>query len=565
MAIIPPDKQWKQPNDGDSLGNVSSTWNIDFKSNRGSVGVSNPLKKVYNDSEIALIDGLAGAISEFDNDVWASHNKMTFVQASGADITDGSLWARDTAAATPDPTSTSDTEVFNNLLLVQEGNNIAAWDGTSWDDNWYGALSGSINLDGTKETFLKTGPDENLYITDDANKVYRLNKDGSTLSTPGAGTLDFSATKYEFTCVTTSSNRIFYGTEDTETEQCVIIEWDMGAQSISANRLHPMGTKRVLSIATDSNDLVVAILSDGSIKYFNGSSFVDYPGANLPESDVLYDNEAIHKNGWTNVDKLLHFLFNPRLDRSEGNLDDSTKSEHQAGIYCLDPQDGFYCRYALTDGANCSQNVSKVGALFARGHKNTKFFASYTLWTDTTTELAELVCEDKTNALASSSWLKLQPLESVEEVIKKITLIHKRLGTGDEMNVYYRRHDEDSIRLAGNWLNSTTFNTTETITGVEKGWVGFTKIGDYFFSTVKNFTDGPPGSRECNVANTNVAANDSGIIELVNYKYMGSVKGGVEMSDLTIPQPVASRQVWIWIELKQAAGNNMQLDYLISD
>ena len=111
MALIPQNKEWKQLNDGDSLGNVSSTWGIDLKNNRGSANVSNPLKKVFDDNDIATFTLAASSIIEFNSRIWATSDRMFYVPTTG-DITDGDLWVRDSEAGTPDPTATSDSVIF---------------------------------------------------------------------------------------------------------------------------------------------------------------------------------------------------------------------------------------------------------------------------------------------------------------------------------------------------------------------------------------------------------------------------------------------------------------------
>ena len=568
MAVIPQDKQWKQPNDGDSLGNVFSTWGIDFDENRGSVSVSNPIKNVFDTSDDADLDSYVADFVDHDSKFWAIADNPFKSAVTSTDLTDGTNWAQDTDSGTPTVSnSTTDSVLFDGKLLVVDGDDIVAHNGTEWSSWWQGTLVQAALLDG-EDYILTVGSDGNLYIVDDGNLVYRVNKSNLAVSKTGAGTLDFSATPYLLKNAVTTSTRTFYGTEDTKGNNAVIIEWDLGTQSISANRIHEMGVKRILVQAV-WNDTPIAILSDGSIKYFNGTSYVNWEGAKLPKTKDNYLGDVIHKNGWDILDGLPHFLINPTVDINDISITEDTSNywNYHAGVYCLDPKVGLYLRYSLTDSTNKHLSVDKVGALHARKDDTTKFFASYELWSNETTRTTHIVAEDITNASSTEGWLLLQPVESVKNLLKKLTLVHKRMGSGDSIDVYYRRHDDDAVRVSGNWLNTTQFNTTDSVSGIERGFVSLSKVGTSggFFSTVKTITSGTTSEVVFNDP-ASVTANDYGVLEFINYKHMGTITNtGVEVSDFTIPQPQRSRQVWVWLKLNQAAGNDLQLDYLLTE
>ena len=132
MPIIPANKQWKQPNDGDSSGNIFATWGADFKTNRGSARVPTGLKNVFDTTDDADLDAYAGQFNEYDGKLWAISNELfeTDVSAVSADITLTANWAQDVTASSPDPGATAtDSVVFDSLLLVQDGVDIFAYNG----------------------------------------------------------------------------------------------------------------------------------------------------------------------------------------------------------------------------------------------------------------------------------------------------------------------------------------------------------------------------------------------------------------------------------------------------
>lgn len=570
--IVPQEKRWIQPNKGTSEGNVHATWNVDFDANRGHLHVSNPLKKVFDTTNDAQLTTTVAKFIEYDSKIFAISNYVFRASASvGSDITLSTQWSQDATSNTPDPGATvTDAVVFDGLLLVQDGNTIKSYNGTTWAD-WWKTTLGQSSLTQGQPFVLKVGSDGNFYTTDGGNKVYRVTPTGTVTKT-GEGTLDFSATPFIIVNGTTTSSRIFYGTEDTAGEDCAIIEWDMSPSSVAANRIHRMGTKRVLCIATDANDMVVAILSDGSVKYFNGDSFVDYPGMHLPKTKYQYQDDVIHKNGWMIHDGMLHFAINPKVDIDEDVFTEVSSQfwNYPAGIYCLDPQVGLYCRYAFRDTTtNLSvPSIGSVGALYSRQHKNTAFFTSFVRYLTASTTRSYIACEDRNNTTQSKAWLILNPFEAYDNVIKKLTLIHKRLGTGDSITVYYRRFDEDPVRVTGVWYDSTTFNTTDSVTGIENDWFVFSKIGAGagYVSQVDSVDEGTTSVITLKDANANVTLNDDGVLEFVNFKKMATItQTTIEWDELAIPDTTKSRHLWIFLEITQAAGNDVELDYIITE
>lgn len=566
MSIIPKDRKWTQTNTGDVGGVLSHSWGVDLNENKGKVQVSNPLKNVFDEVDDTDLQNPVAKFVEYNSKIFAIANKVFKVTSTtGTDITLTANWSQDAVSGTPSPGATvTDAVVFDSLLLVQDGDDIKSFNGTSWASWWKTTLAQSALATGQK-FILKVGPDGNLYITDGGNKVYRVTT-ASTVTKTGQGTLDFSSTTQILNCATTTSSRIWYGTEDSAGENAVIIEWDMGPQSISANKIHEMGVKRVLCMAT-WNDTPIAILSDGSIKYHNGVSFVDWKGAQLPRTNNQYHNSIIHKNGWAIIDNLPHFLINPTVDIDETSIVEDTSNywNYPAGVYCLDPELGLYCRYALIGSTKAQRQVSSLGALFARSHKNTKFFASYDFYNSSLSAKAVIACEDKNNTIDVKGWLGFQPVDSYDEVIKKIDLLHKRLGTGDAINVYVRRFDTESILATGYWYSTTQFNTTDTITGIDEDWFVFSKTVDNWSSTVQSYDDSTTSTVIFKDANTGVAQNDSAVLEFINFKKIASITNTTKEFDVaTLTDTTKSRGVWILLELKQSAGNKIELDYIIT-
>lgn len=559
-----------QPNNGDSNGNLYSTFNIDLESKRGKVRVSEQTKTAFTDADDADFSGYAAAITSYGGDYFAVSDKA--FNTSTSTPTTGWSEASTTGSEPNSGNTIMDAVVFDSLLLVSESTDIKSWNDTTWASWWQGTAGQSALTIGTRH-LMKVGADGNLYITETANKVFRVTPTGTVTKT-GNGTLDFSATALEITCMEPTSNRMWLGTANSGEGECVIIEWDMSPNASTANKLHRIGNVAVRCIAV-FNDTPIAILQSGRVLYFNGASFVEYPGVRFPVKDnVLLDEDFIHPNGWAIIDNQPHFLVTGRINGSSSYIGTALSNWIMpAGIYCLDPEIGLYHRFALGSGATSQDDygmsgIARVGALYALNSTDTKFLCSYEYYlTNGTSQRSVLAYHDLSNSRPGRGFIVTPYLEAYRETWATVEQFHSKLASGEKMKVYYRRSTADTVTLQGAWATTTQFNTVVTGTGIEVGDLALVKTGKGAGQLIRisSVTESAATtSIELEEANTFATAADVAVIEVLPFKYMGAVDNTTrDFHKFNVPATMKARKTQFLLEFRQAAENRMEMDYCI--
>lgn len=580
--FLPQNRDWKQRNDGS--GTIRGSYNVDFDAERGKVRVSKPLRKIFDENETFAgggnsFDGYVAKFNSFPYDgsdaYFALADHIFYTTQTDSDLLDESNWLNDGQSDTPSVNNEqTDSVVFDSNLLVIDGDDIAAYedDGitSSWDASWWQSTIGGSS--GVNFKFLIVGEDNNLYILTENSKVYRVSPSG-TRTESGQGTLDFSATEYTFTCVGKNSTRLFIGFSDGETGRGGVVEWDMGATTLTANRVHKLSS--IPKCIATWDDLVIAVMSDGKIKYFDGTRFVDYTGMKLPKIDGVYDN-FIHPNGWAIIDNYPHFLIKGTefIEGRNNAFDKDTKTSttFPSAVYCLDPEVGFYPRFALTNNNDTQTHyhlpaVHDVGALYSLPSSFTKFLASYEIYTgnESADVLGVVAYYDTQNTNDSKGWLMFTDVEK-SSVSKNIELVHRMLESGCSMRAFYQEKEEDEQNASGVWNNTTHFHTTDTLV-IDDKWVGWVKTGNGAGQLLR--VDSVETSTNTTIVkfkdpNTFVSLNDEANIQFLKFRWMGDIDTTtVDYHTLTFPSASKTRKMRLLLELTQAAGTTTELDYAV--
>lgn len=573
---IPNDKgEFSQPNKGDSQGNIHMTYGIDL--NDGRISVSPQVKKLINNNDQANFSGYAGSIGAYPPLEIFAVSDMAFV----TDLDDPfGVWSESTQLGVitgeePDSGNTiMDSAYFDSLFLVSTSTDIKAWNGATWSSWWNGTL-GEANLVAGDRHLLWTGPNGNLYIVDNGNKVYTVPTVGSPILT-GAGTLDLSATKYEITCAVPTATRSFIGTVDLSGEEAVIAEWDMSPNATTANKFHRVGAKGVRCIAV-WGETVIAILSNGVAKYFDGLSFVDFKKSTrfpVREGYELSSN-FIHPNGWAIIDDMPHFLVNGRVDITNTTFAQSKQAPYQmpSGVWCLDPSIGLYHRFALGTGLSTQEDYGKmqvddVGALYSLQNSASKFLASYEYVLDDESAVKSvLVYHDAANTKPSRGFLMTSFAHGFREMWKKVEAFHKKLVTGEKIKLYYRTEKSDVIGKSGTWATTSTFHILGTSLGIVQNDVAFIKMGNGSgqLLRVQNVSETATVTVVTfEEPNTFVTAGDLGVADFLNFRFMGEVTSTTnDYHAFTVPEQGRRRKTQFLFEFQQAAENTMELDFAI--
>lgn len=572
MITIPSEGKYSQPNSGTRKGNIFASFNIDLSTDPGTLQTSGNVLKRLNTTDNTDFAGYAGSIIQFLGDYYAVSDKA-FKSSTATGTYD-----EETVGAEPDSGNTiMDSTVFDGLLLVSEATDIKSKSsaGGSWSSWWQTTLGAAALTTGTRH-LLHTATDGNLYVTDLGNKLYKVTNTG-TESTSGDGTLDFSATPYQFQCINSTSTRMWIGTKNTSGGEAVIIEWDMSATSNTANKLHKVGSTEVGCIAV-WNDTPIAVLRNGKIKYHNGTTFVDWPNAQFPVAigdEVLLD-DFVHYNGWAIIDNLPHFLVKGGLVTSGDTYADNSASlwNMPSGIYCLDPEVGLYHRFAIGSGASTQDDyghlaVKDVGALYAvNGDTATKFLASYDIYTTGTgTSTTILASNDVARTKPARSWYATTFLTDLKAVWKDCKTFFKKLETGEQVDIYYRYKDQAAINVAGAWASTTQLNTTASIGATAVGDVLIVKNGDGAgVLTTITAVNASSGTTELHLTDAvlGVTVGESCTVNILNFRRLHTItNSNIDWDEAAFPDTKKSLKVQLLFHFRQAASSVMQQEYVI--
>lgn len=581
---IPDDKgKVVQLNDGDNRGNVYASFGIDFDE-AGKVKVNAPTKVFFDKVTDADFSNKVMGFVKYDSD-----KILTFGGGEVRYFTADSYSTYTTSSGvTPTDASADDGAFYNGLILVSDGTTIrSSTNGVSWT-NWWETTLGQVALQASsadEPRIMKVGWNGNLYISDNGNKIYYYTGAGAPVLTEttgvrNKGTLDISLTNELFTCMETSSTRMWIGTKNIGGEAS-LIEWDLSLGSETPNRVHKIGAEAVRAIVI-YEDTPVAILSDGNVKIFDGVKFVDWEimKIRVPKGKKLAFN-FIHRNGWDIIDGLPHIAITGQIDSTGTKYERAAEQEWAmpSGIYCMDPDKGLYHRFAFGAGDYGAAGTTidnygevaatDVGALVAIDSKTGKFLVSYeTMLTDGTYNPA-LAYHTNIDVQGGKGWLATTFAMSFREAWKKIELFHKPLETGCKIEVYSRAENTSGKLLKGNWTGTTEFNAVTTGLDIQAGNLALVKMGNGSGQWLK-----VAGTTESSTVttlsledpNTKATAGDYGTIEVFDFKFMGTIDDTQrDYHDFSVPQSELKRRRQFLFEFTQPAGTDIEVDYIIAN
>ena len=589
---LPQNRQWTQRNDG--TGTLSGTFGVDFEADRGKVRVSKPVLRLfdqntdidrYDDGFVTnnngeKLDRVAQSFVTFDGDFYALANVPYYsgraILGTSSDALDVDKWRAIESTNAPD--STGAGIVWNGkLMVIDNGISAGIIRAGATDNTWstYWANGATINKTSGRIDFIHPAPDGNMYVLDEDNYVHRVKPndtaDFADASSPAnQGTLDFSDRDIAFTCVNSNATRMFIGFSNNSNSRGGVIEWDLSANSVSANRVHDLSAApRCLAVW---DDLIIAVMSDGSFKYFNGSSFVDYEGVQLPKIEGKYDDDFIHPNGWDIIDNMPHFLIKGGKSIEGSNSysrDIEANLNFPSAVYCLDPQVGLYPRFALTNNTGTQSGygvpaVAEVGALKSIDKEFSAFFASFEVYTAENVDIAVIAYHDESNGNDSRGWILYNDIERTQ-TSKNIEMLHRVLKSGNVIKAYYQEYEEDDQIVDGVWGSTTEFHTTDTV-DVDDKWLAWVKAGDGAGQFLRVDSVSGETTKVIKFKDTNTYANlnDFGVIQFVKFRYFGQAdKTTTDFHTLAFPSGAKTRKVKVLYELTQAAGTVNELDYSI--
>ena len=580
-------------NEGDMYGAISYSRGIDFSTEPGRILNSPNALKLTNGNDLATFTAPVSAFAIYDQR-WHGAATKIFRNASGGDVNPTTTWSLDTTTSTPTIQNIEADMVYFDGSLRLSGVNtgdIYTTDGATWSSWWKGTLAQSALSTGDFVP-LCVGPSGHLYILDNQQKVYYVTSTGTVAKT-GGGTLDLSATGYRLQCMRATSTRIWLAGRDTSDGKSVVIEWDASENEASANRIHRPGSNGVMSIVI-WNDSPVLMLTDGTMRFFDGAAFYSLPGARLPAAPAGYvyrpdlvrtstidlSSFTMHPNGSAVIDELPHFLMAMTLRDSSNTNVRAQDPKYYAGVFCYDPEIGLYNRFPIEldpgttgFGANLPIGTTTltVGALQSAPSQKTSFIASCMVHIDGDTR-ALIFSDDKSRSLAARGFFVLNPfVGNGRDLWQKVEVLCSKLkNSSDRILLKYRLGKSANLPFmaTGTLTSSTTFTSTDTDFAdvVEGDWV-YISYGSGAGCTahVSSITNNA-GTYTVTLDESVVGYTSANAIEVIvdNFKRLATIDAqNTDYHDPAIANTESSHTFWLMVELRSAAGSVVELDKVI--
>lgn len=581
-------------NKGDIYGSLSYSRGIDFSTEKGRILNSPTCLKIINENDLPTLTDPIVAFAVSDSR-WYGAGTKVFRNASGTtDPTN--TWALDTSTGTPTTTLLeSDLVYFNGRLRVSGVNtgDIYELNGTTWSSWWKGV--GALNqsaLSTGRFVPLKVAPNGRLYILDNANKVYNVTT-GGTVTKSGNGTLDFSSTGYVFQCMQMSSTRMWLGGRDGATGMGVVVEWDMSLNEATPNKIYSIEGTGVCNVLI-WDDSPVLLLTDGTMRFFDGSSFYRKDGAQLPKAPAGYvyrpdlvrtsflnlSSFNIHPNGSAVIDGLPHYLMSLTLRDSTDTNVRGQDPKFIAGVFCYDPEIGLYNRFPIEVngattgfGANAPISASSItmGALISAPSQKTSFIGSARFNTDGDTR-AVIFSDDKARSLASRGFFVLNPfVGTAKDLWEKVEVFATRFkNSSDRILLKYRlgKSPNFPFMATATQTSTTTFTSTDAnFANVSQGdWVYITYgSGSGCTAHVSTISySAPTYTVTLDEATIGYQANSAIEVIVDNFKRLATIDNAkTDYHAPSVPATEGSHTFWLMVELRSSAGSIVELDKII--
>ena len=453
-----------QANRSETRGSFVEAFSLDINKKFGKINTSKKMIQVLDDDD-DLGGGYPVAFAIFDGYYYCLSSDDLVRCLTSDDPTDSSNWSS-VSEITSAVTSDSDLAVFDDLLLITSGGNIySLTTGDVFASNWD---SGKITNSAGNFTIMHVyrGSGDYVFIAED-NFVHYYN------STAGELIVQLQADQL-VSSINSGVNRVWVGVESTSDSNAYVYEIvpnaitqiknssgtvvDVTAAAENAYKVE--GTK-VMSIEMIDN--VPYILTEkGNLQAFNGAGFstvTSFPFANTTE---VISKDAVHHKGMKLHEESL--FINISTERRSSLASDNVPG-CPSGIWEYNRVTGqLHHRFAFADTDNDNgtlETQSVRGPLMVIDNEYATLLAG-----------AENDGSDVSGVFADTGsqfgWFKTIEIEtdSVMAAYERAYAMAKTMSSGESVSIKYRLVKKDPVMASGSLLDSTTFNTTDDLSGI---------------------------------------------------------------------------------------------------
>jgi hypothetical protein len=480
--------QIRQSNNGDAMGELWGTFNIDTTSNAGKMKVSKVLRGAAADT--VMDNDEVGTFSVFNNSIWAFGAGRRWNWEASRNPRE----ALGTSSTASFAGRNSDSVVFDGKLLISTSTNIASTsNGVSFDDDWWTTVVSGTALQTANPHIMEVLQKgrETLFVTDE-NRVryYNTTAGHSTVTLP---------TQFVACCLAPDYQAMWVGTYNNQGKAQmfeIYVGETIDSTPVYRNSYDVEGTA-VLSV--DVIDGIPWIVTNyGHIQTFNGRAFVtvaSFPfaydgvaidGNSVGEIDFENSRRGIHPKGMRRYNKSLLININTNnqlIDDLAANPDDNddvfenivVNERSPSGIWEYNTETGsLNHRYSLTNGGKNYTTTAKgyhrqleAGPILVIDNQYTRLLTAGRVDSATT----EIFVEDPDISPLGYFITPEITAQTVQEAWDKVVLKTDTLEAGESIEVKYRTRKRTGYPkyTEANWIGTNSFVSTSDCSMVEIG------------------------------------------------------------------------------------------------
>ena len=484
MITIPDkNRRYIQGTDSDILGNLFSTFNCDFKQNKGALRLGRRLVLNTATADLTQLNSYPVGFKYFNNgsstSVYTAAGSANTGYAFSALTPDGGFGRVVTAGspATVDST-TSDIEVGFGELYISSASDAKVYYLNS-SNVWGNLNAGSA---GNVMMMCYFNYQNRMYVTKGGYQIQSWDSSHTVASPAATYTLSLATTEI-ITFIKASNNRIWIGTVNVYGGRGYVYSWD-GSTSTGPQATYKLDTAGALACVIDG-DVPYIIDTNGRLLHFNGGTFVATAGFNRKNDKQLYNaayslnKRFIHPNGMAIIEgeiNVLADLTNNDVAAHGGTQEDCNPSgvwEYSRTNKDLKHKTSF----TLTKSGGTINDFGQVRIFGAGGLaeaivtssvNNGSYLAGCSYYTDATTTTSGIFYDDLNDTLAKcGSYVsaRLFSVRVLKDIWHRLYALHlKFLNASDKIVVKWRSTIDIPTEVTITWLSSTAFYTSTDLT-----------------------------------------------------------------------------------------------------
>ena len=453
----------------DKYGELWETFGIDLQS-EGKVKSSRKMVKVKDVNDDANFGEVVG-LQTFDSNHYSvtqsGTGKEIYRCSVLSDPTVEDNWVKYNSNG--NFSDETDTTVFGGLLLISSATDIFSTTGSIDTTNWWtGTVSGTTLTSSPHVLEVLRSGQETLFVTD-GNLVRYYN------ATSGHSTVTLQ-TDLVANTMHRGGQSMWVGTQTETNENALVYEIYVGEQldgTPIARNAFPVDGRAVLWLRVV--DGIPYVLTDkGHIQRFNGVGFVTVPNASLP---FAFTNESldgvragnvsenplnrpVHHAGADVNNQSVYFLLNAKMYN-----EDKVPTRCSSGIWefnTVTQQLNHRSALVETTAQNGFHLFASSGPLMVINNPETLYLSGGQLFGKDAGLFAE--------SNSFYGYITTIEIESgtIQDALEAQYIKAKTLTGSDNIELKYRTVSRNRQVVSGIWVNSTTFNTTDTVV-VEEG------------------------------------------------------------------------------------------------